>query len=120
MGGSGDDTFQGVMLHVDTNKLLALEQVKLHGEGTTDAFSLATIDKMILWSSRAHETGEGRILFVVDGDEVKTNNVKNLDTSQKYLSWGRGERFRNLRIFVAPSLSDGPWDVKNVWQHSAC
>jgi len=99
--GSGGSAYAGVLLHVDTNKLLGLDLVKQHGFATDKPdFQMVQSGRALFWSVAAHELPEGRVVYVLDLDEVKA--AASTASSEAYLSWGCAGRFRKLRVCLEP------------------
>ena len=99
--GSGGSAYAGVLLHVDTNKLLGLDLVKQHGFATDNPdFRMVQSGRALFWSVAAQELPEGRVVYVLDLDEVKA--ASSTASSEAYLSWGCAGRFRKLRVCLEP------------------
>ena len=99
--GSGGSAYAGALIHVDTNKLLGLDLVKQHGFATDNPdFQMLQSGRTLFWSVAAQELPEGRVVYVLDLDEVKT--ASNTASCEVYLSWGCAGRFRRLRVCLEP------------------
>ena len=107
--GCGDSAYRGVLMHLDTNKMLGLAEVKEHGVGDCplSGFELEIVGKSIAWTLKSHVVPEGRLIFVLDSEEVKTAAARNTEPAERYLSWGCQGRFRNLRVCLAPLKMEG-------------
>jgi len=99
--GSGGSAYAGVLIHVDTNKLLGLDLVKQHGFAIDNPdFEMVQLGRTLFWSVAAQELPEGRVVYVLDLDEVKA--ASNTAACEAYLSWGCAGRFRRLRVCLEP------------------
>ena len=63
--------------------------------------------RALFWSVAAQELPEGRVVYVLDLDEVKA--ASNTASSEAYLSWGCAGHFLKLRVWIEPlkGCSDG-------------
>jgi len=85
--GSGNSAYAGALIHVDTNKLFGLDLVKQHGFATDNPdFQMLQSGRTLFWSVAAQDLPEGRVVYVLDLDEVKT--ASNTASCEVYLSWG--------------------------------
>jgi hypothetical protein len=98
--GSGGSAYTGVLLYIDTNKLLGLDLIKEHGFAATPDFEMTQTGRTLFWSVAAQELPEGRVVYLLDLDEVKA--AASTAAAEAYLSWGCAGRFRRLRVCLEP------------------
>jgi len=89
-----------VLVHIDTNKMLGLDLIKEHGFTATHDFEMVQTGRTLFWSVAAQELPEGRVVYLLDLDEVKA--AASTATAEAYLSWGCAGRFRRLRVCLEP------------------
>jgi len=98
--GSGGSAYNGVLLHIDTNKMLGLDLIKEHGFTATHDFEMVQTGRTLFWSVAAQELPEGRVVYLLDLEEVKA--AGSTAAAEAYLSWGCAGRFRRLRVCLEP------------------
>lgn len=106
--GTGSNPYTGVLLHLDTNKLLSLEPVHalpaLAADGGPADIFLHTAGARVMWSNPTHVlVGGERVLYVLDLMETAAVAGETPKPCERYISWGGNTAFHALRVCVVPN-----------------